>query len=129
MRHGTRVAISLTVLAALAAGYGFFITPNVTPRAVGPVSHEAYVWQRQWDEAVQDGVRQGVRRLPVSGLTVLAAEVSFGLPMQVAAVELDYETLRQARLPIGLALRLGPYGSAQLRLHHLGDGILGWGGR
>jgi len=78
------------------------------PRAAGPLRHEAYVWQRDWNPRVQAAVGEGVTRL--DGLTLLAAEVSWrgGRP-EVLHIPLPYATLTNSAVPIGFALRIGAF--------------------
>ncbi len=79
-----------------------------SPRAPGPLSHEAYVWQRAWAQPVRDAVEAHAGDF--SGLTVLSAEVAWkGLQPQVVRVPLDYASLTNAPCPVGLALRIGAY--------------------
>lgn len=91
--------------------------PAVTPAALsaGPSSpgspalpQEAYVWQRDWNAAVRESVRSAGPNF--AGLAVLAGQVSFAAAeMKVVRVKVDYDALRAAGRPIGLALRIGPY--------------------
>ncbi len=78
------------------------------PRAAGPLCHEAYVWQRDWNPHVQAAVAEGSARM--DGLTFLAAEVGWrgGRP-EVLRIPLPYATLTNSALPIGLALRIGAF--------------------
>jgi hypothetical protein len=78
------------------------------PRGGGPLRHEVYVWQRAWTGPVREAVAR--RGTNFSALCVLKAEVSWkdGKP-QVARVAVDYPTLAEARRPVGIALRIGPY--------------------
>lgn len=74
--------------------------------AGGPLVHEAYVWQRAWTEPVRDAISR--RAVSFSGLTVLAAEVSWkDQQPQVVCIPLDYSVLTNTRCAVGLALRIG----------------------
>ena len=96
------------LLALYAAGIKLSAAPGYQPpQAVGPLTHEAYVWQRAWTEPVRDAITQHGSRF--SGLTVLSAEVSWkGRQPQVIRVPLDYSLLTNVPCPVGLALRIGP---------------------
>jgi hypothetical protein len=78
-----------------------------SPHATGPLTHEAYVWQRAWTAPVRDAIVQHASQF--SGLTVLSAEVSWkGKQPQLIRVPLDYSVLTNAPCPVGLAFRIGP---------------------
>jgi hypothetical protein len=76
--------------------------------AMPPLPHEAYVWQRAWNEPVREAVAQHSPRF--RQLVLLNAEVSWrnGAP-HVIRVPLDFAALRKVDRPIGLALRIGPF--------------------
>lgn len=77
-------------------------------RQSGPLSQEAYVWQRSWDDPVNEAISTAATEM--KGLVVLAAEISFeGEQISTARVGVDYESLKQSGLPIGLALRIGAW--------------------
>lgn len=73
--------------------------------------HEAYVWQRLWDDDLTLAVEQSAGQL--TGLCLLAAEVSYasGTP-QIARVPIDFDAVSTLEKPMGLALRIGPYSGA-----------------
>src|ERR1035438_8055275 len=84
-----------------------FRSGNEPPQPAGPLTHEAYVWQRAWTEPVRDAITQHASRF--SGLTVLSAEVSWkDKQPQVIRVPVDYSVLTNAACPVSLALRIGP---------------------
>jgi Protein of unknown function (DUF3142) len=75
-------------------------------RAAGPLRQEAYVWQRTWNPAVQDSVRQA---RGFAELVVLAAEVDLRSENpRVARVPLD-ATLKTLGKPVGAALRVSEF--------------------
>ena len=81
--------------------------PRTTPRATGPLAHEAYVWHRAWTGPVQQSIAE--HGTTFARLVVLAAEVSWAnREPRVMRVALDHAALRSVT-PIGLALRIGPY--------------------
>ncbi len=96
------------LLAPCAAGMKLSAAPGYQLRqAVGPLTHEAYVWQRAWTEPVRDAITQ--HGSSFSELTVLCAEVSWkGKQPQVIPVPLDYSILTNVPCPVGLAFRIGP---------------------
>ncbi|MEA2559410.1 MAG: hypothetical protein QOH06_914 [Acidobacteriota bacterium] len=76
-------------------------------RAAGPLPQEAYVWQRAWTPAVREAVSQAS---DFAGLTVLAAEIDLShSPIRVFRVGIDWQALRDAGRPVGLALRIGRF--------------------
>lgn len=77
-------------------------------RSTGPLRHEAYIWQRAWSQPVRDAVtRRGTNFL---SLSILKAEISWkDKQPQMARVAVAYESLVEAKRPVGLALRIGPY--------------------
>jgi hypothetical protein len=101
-------ASEIVILALCVARISLFAAPNnPSLQASGPLSHEAYVWQRAWTEPVRDAITQHASAF--SGLTVLNAEVSWNDQQpQLIRVPLDYSILTNAPCPIGLALRIGP---------------------
>jgi hypothetical protein len=96
------------LLALCATGIKLSAAPaSLPPQAVGPLTHEAYVWQRAWTEPVRDAITQHASRF--AGLTVLSAEVSWkGKQPQVIRVPLDYSLLTNVPCPVGLAFHIGP---------------------
>jgi hypothetical protein len=78
-------------------------------RATGTLQHDAYVWQRSWNNQVIDAVSQ--RTTNFTALIVLQAEVTWRIGRPVAArVPLNFDTLRASGGEVGLALRVGPFG-------------------
>ena len=78
-----------------------------------PLSHSVYVWQRQWNESVVQGVADiaGV----VDGYCLLAAEVSWdGEVSQVVKVNYDAGALTNIDKRVALAVRIGPYAGSFL---------------
>jgi hypothetical protein len=104
-----RVLVVVTVAAAAVLVWRFVIRPPV-PRAAGPLPHAAYVWQRAWTGPVREAVTGAGAAPALGGLVVLGAEVAWegGAP-RVARVRPDADALRASGLPVGLALRIGPY--------------------
>lgn len=75
----------------------------------GKLGHSAYVWQRHWGKSVKESIQAHGGEF--EKLVALGTEVSFKAgAMKVAQVELDYEDLRRSNRPVGLAMRVGPYG-------------------
>jgi hypothetical protein len=85
------------------------LAPACQPRerAAGPLPQEAYVWQRAWTPAVREAVGQAS---DFAGLTVLAAEIDLShSPLRAFRVGIDWQALRDAGRPVGLALRIGRF--------------------
>jgi hypothetical protein len=79
--------------------------------APAKLTQEAYVWQRVWSQPVRDALAEHATNF--DGLVVLAAEVSWrDAESVVVRVPLDYAALAGAGRPIGLALRVRPWGGA-----------------
>jgi hypothetical protein len=105
-----RRVINLSVLLILVAAAlpVFIVAMRSTPRASGPLPHEAYVWQRAWTEPMRDAVTQHATNF--SELVVLAAEVTWNNKNpNVTHVGVDFPTLAKMQTPVGLALRIGPF--------------------
>ena len=94
------------VLAAVAAM--LFLWPRRGARASGPLSQDAYVWQRAWTGPVRRSMLEHADQF--GRLVVLSAEVSFpqGEP-RITRVAMDRSTVCAIGRPVGLALRVGPY--------------------
>jgi len=90
-----RIVFALGIVAAL-----FFTYEKPVPRTRGPMTQQAYVWQRVWTDAVREAVAEHTGAF--SGLVALGAEVSWekGRPIVVR--------VPAASTP-GIALRIGPY--------------------
>ncbi len=75
--------------------------------AAAPLPHDVYVWQRAWNESVREAVTQHATNF--QSIVVLGAEVTWrDRQPQVTRVMVNYDSLRAARRPVGLALRIGP---------------------
>jgi hypothetical protein len=85
-----------------------FLSACRHPHAAGPLRQEAYVWQRSWNPAVREAVRQSSG---IYGLVVLAAEVDLrqGSP-RVVRVPLD-SSLKSSGKTVGAALRVTTFPS------------------
>ena len=100
---------SLLSLRSLVSFPLFALTLACQPqeRAAGPLPQEAYVWQRAWTPAVREAVSQAS---DFAGLTVLAAEIDLSQsPLKAFRVGIDWQALRNAGRPVGLALRIGRF--------------------
>lgn len=79
-----------------------------TPRTNGPLTHEAYVWQRAWTPQVRAAIERG--REPFGGFTVLAAEIAFTSDEpKISRPAIDFDALKSAARPVGLAIRIAPH--------------------
>jgi len=81
---------------------------SLTGRQSGPMVQEVYLWQRTHTPAVAEAVAE--RGSEFSRLVVRVAEVSWreGRPV-VERVSPDYAALAEAKVPIGLAVRVRAY--------------------
>jgi hypothetical protein len=105
--HNRRRSLFLAVLLGMGLALGFSVwKPWRRPPHVEQLSHEAYVWQRQWNEAV----RQGIGRWDVekSGLLCLqAGEITRQAgKLRWLPVKLDWAFLKARQRPLTLALRI-----------------------
>lgn len=77
-------------------------------RVSGDIHQEVYIWQRSWSGQVRESVEHA--KSVVSGFVVLGAEVGFqnGDP-DIMRVAIDYSSLRESGVSVGLAIRIGPY--------------------
>src|SRR6185436_10452690 len=68
--------------------------------------HEAYIWQRQWNDSVRDAIREATPTL--DGFIALGAEVAWrDGQRRIVHVPVD-----QPGKPTGIALRIGAYRGA-----------------
>lgn len=97
------------LLMAVGAPLMWLIGSPVARRATGPMRQEAYIWQRDWDDAVRQAITDRDGR--IAQLTVLAAEVSWrqGQP-EPTVVAVDYPALAESGAAVGLALRINAFG-------------------
>jgi len=75
--------------------------------AGGALSHQAYVWQRDWTPVVSEAVAAHATNF--TEVAVLVAEVSWKKKIpQITRASVDFSTLAKLACPIGLVLRIGP---------------------
>jgi len=78
-----------------------------TVAVADPLPHDVYVWQRAWNESVREAVANHGTNF--HSLIALRAEVTWkNKQPQVTGVTVDYQLLRSANRPAGIALRIGP---------------------
>lgn len=108
LRKNHRITLSVLLLVAAGMAVWFFLFWRA-PQVSGPLRQEVYVWQRAWTKPVRDAVAQHATNF--AAIAVLRAEISWSSNRQPQLIRanVDYETLAQARRPVGLALRIGPY--------------------
>jgi hypothetical protein len=81
---------------------------STNAQAAGPLQHEAYIWQRVWTPAVVEAVRSHGTNF--SELVVLKTEVAWERrEPRVHRARIDYAALNNTKVPLGLALRIGPF--------------------
>lgn len=98
MKRITRTLAALPIL---------FFLASCEKRATGPLSYEAYVWQRDWTPAVQEAVREAS---DFARIIVLTAEVDLrgDLP-RIFRIPLAPETLKASGRPVGAAVRVSSF--------------------
>ncbi len=93
------------LLGAGALGLGWLGCQRLPWMASGSLPQQAYVWQRVWNDPVREAVLGA--SLDVSGLVVLGAEVQWTREeFEKYPVGFDGTALRQAGVPVGLAIRV-----------------------
>jgi hypothetical protein len=84
----------------------FALTPSA--QEVGSLKHEAYIWQRVWTPSVVEAVRNHGTNF--SELVVLKTEIAWERQEpRVSRARIDYPALKDTKVPLGLALRIGPF--------------------
>jgi hypothetical protein len=102
-----RVTSCLRVL-VLVANAPWILAAGAAEPATVPLSHEAYIWQRSWNNPLREALTLHASQF--SGLVPLNAEITWVQKQpRLVNVALDYDALRAANRPIGLALRIGSY--------------------
>ncbi len=104
------------LLLLLAVLLGCSATPAPAPRAHGVLPQSAYIWQRQWSDAVTDAVLQSSKpQTHAVGLWPLAAELSCERGrLRSQSVPVDYQALGEATTDIAVVIRIGPCPSATM---------------
>jgi len=75
---------------------------------VHPLSQDAYVWQRNWNNAVLDAISRHGSNFQT--LVALKTEVTWHKRQpEIIEVPVDYAILKKSGTHVGLALRIGPY--------------------
>ncbi|WP_309398081.1 DUF3142 domain-containing protein [Cerasicoccus maritimus] len=101
---------------------------NTTLTFAAPIAHEAYIWRRQWSTELTQSICEHANLL--SGYTVLAAEITpSSRGDQVTQIKFDAVALKQAQVPVTLAIRVGNYpgpftpdaSTTQTLLHAVGE--------
>jgi len=76
--------------------------------ALPSLPHDAYVWQRAWNDSVVEAVTN--HGPAFSNLVVLKAEVTWrNSKPDIAPAHVDYAALAATHRPIGIALRIGAF--------------------
>jgi hypothetical protein len=86
----------------------FSVSASANASDTRSLSQDAYVWQRDWNQAVRDAIAEHGSNFET--LVALNAEVSWQKRRpELVQVPLDYTVLKKSGSHIGLALRIGPY--------------------
>lgn len=102
-RLGTAPKIFLLLVASLSIG-----CHEPTPKGLGLLTQRGYLWQRAWSPAVADALREAQKR--VDGVVILGAEIVWtGRTPQTVRATIDWETLKNSKKPVALALRVAPF--------------------
>ncbi|MHC4193207.1 MAG: DUF3142 domain-containing protein, partial [Planctomycetota bacterium] len=109
-KHANRFVFGGIVLLAVVAAIIYLLGDfhTTVERSSLPLSHQVYVWQRDWDETLSRAVHGASPQ--TSRFVVLAAEISWesGQP-KVVYVPINYDVLKAAGRSFGLAMRMGAY--------------------
>ncbi len=101
---------------------GLFTLKQPVKKSDSDLLHEAYIWQRSWDDSVNDAIDRNAHEF--EGLVALVAEVSLAYErMHVTRIPIDYGKLLSSRKPIGIALRIGPYFGPFSRHDEISSGL------
>jgi hypothetical protein len=74
----------------------------------GPLPQRGYIWQRQWNLAVIDSLRQAKQRM--NGVVLLGAEIRFGgKSPEIVKPSIDWEAVHRETQQCSLALRVAPF--------------------
>jgi hypothetical protein len=96
------------LLGLLCTWFIWLVAPGAQPGTDPGLEHQAYVWQRAWNDPVVQAV--GSRAGLFTRWVVLSAEISWKQGKgQLTSVEVDYAAVAQTGRPVGLALRIGPF--------------------
>ena len=97
---------AILILSVVLAAFTCSCRPQT--KVSGPLPQEAYIWQRVWNEPVRGATLE--HSSAFKSLVVLSAEVSWkDRQPRIVRADLNFETLRRAKCPIGIALRVGPF--------------------
>jgi len=115
----------LAILTILLTALLVFWNQRSTPRAIGPLTQDVYIWQRAWTDPVQSALRQHAGSF--ANLTLLAAQVSWDRAASTASpritrVAIDWPTIKAAKRPVALAIRVNEYHGAYLTPSHAAAG-------
>jgi hypothetical protein len=106
MNHGLAANLASALSVLLFAGS---LNGSQEPPSKETLRHDAYMWQRSWNGSVVTALRQHGSQF--HRLFVLVAEVTWdGKTLVVKRVSPDFAALAAIRRPVGLALRIGPFG-------------------
>ena len=100
--------MNFRTLSALALA-AWLSPPNCpAAEATNSLPQDVYIWQRDWNQPVRQALAEHASSF--QEIIALKAEVTWrkGQP-QLVQVPLDYTALKDANVPVGLALRIGPY--------------------
>ena len=95
------------------------VLAGCSERVSGPLSQEAYVWQRAWTPDVRASL---ARTSDLAALVVLAAEVDLSTdPPRVTRAAYDPGALTAAGRPVGLAVRIGRFARRDGATHRFAE--------
>jgi hypothetical protein len=78
------------------------------PKISGPLPQRAYLWQRNWTQAVVDSLVEAQKRM--DGVVVLGAEIVWnGKTPEVVRASIDWKRLKAQGKPFGVAVRVAPF--------------------
>jgi len=107
MRLSSKLIVGMVI--GLAVGNAWLLSRERVARASGPMPQAAYVWQRAWNGDTRRAVRESGAQF--DSLLVLHAEAAWRRDhWELVRVPVDFAALAASGRPIGLVLRIGPYG-------------------
>lgn len=105
-----RTGMAIVLVTILFLGMSLSACDGANPRAIPPLSQRAYIWQRAWTPGLREVMEQAKDSLEAWVVLAVEVEPRASSAPRVAQAGLDYAALRASGRPVGLALRVGPFG-------------------
>jgi hypothetical protein len=97
-----------TITICCATSFAFAGCNRSNVNISGPLPQRGYIWQREWNPAVIDSLRQAKQRM--NGVVLLGAEIRFGgKSPEIVKPSIDWEAVHREAQQCSLALRVAPF--------------------